>query len=104
MRRWLKILSIVLVLVLILAASTALWIHRTLTGSLPALDGELEVAVSPGHEEDGYFHMPGGQSGHPMAAHYRAGHEAWTRGDRTPLSPGPTQHELKLLPRDDSGP
>jgi len=64
----------------------------------PGWGASERLAVSPGHEEDGYFHMPGGQSGHPMSPHYRAGHEAWTKGDRTPLLPGPTVTELTLLP------
>ena len=33
--------------------------------------------------------MPGGQSGHPWSPFYRAGHEAWVRGEPT-LSPGLT--------------
>src|SRR4030095_9386204 len=27
--------------------------------------------VSPGREADGYLHMPGGQSGHPLSPFYR---------------------------------
>jgi penicillin amidase len=64
----------------------------------PGWGASERLAVSPGHEEDGYFHMPGGQSGHPMSPHYRAGHEAWTKGDLTPLLPGPTETVLTLLP------
>ncbi len=55
-------------------------------------------AVSPGHEQDAYFHMPGGQSGHPLSPYYRAGHEAWVRGEPTPYLPGPTEHTVKLSP------
>jgi len=55
-------------------------------------------AVSPGREQDAYFHMPGGQSGHPMSPYYRAGHEAWVRGEPTPFLPGPAQHTLRLAP------
>jgi penicillin G amidase len=54
--------------------------------------------VSPGHEEDGIFHMPGGQSGNPLSPFYRDGYEAWVRGDPTPFLPGPTQHTLRLEP------
>jgi len=53
-------------------------------------------AVSPGHEAEGYFHMPGGQSGHPLSPFYRAGHEAWVRGEPTPFLPGKTAHTLTL--------
>ena len=55
-------------------------------------------AVSPGREQDAYFHMPGGQSGHPLSPYYRAGHEAWVRADPTPFLPGPAQHTLRLAP------
>ena len=56
------------------------------------------LVVSPGHEEEGLFNMPGGQSGHPLSPYYRAGHEAWVRGDPTPLLPGNTQYRLQLTP------
>ncbi len=54
--------------------------------------------VSPGREEEGIFHMPGGQSGHPLSPFYRAGHAAWAKGEPTPFLPGPTQHTLTLRP------
>ena len=54
--------------------------------------------VSPGREAEGIFHMPGGQSGHPRSPFYRAGHEAWVRGEPTPFLPGPVQHALTLIP------
>jgi len=56
------------------------------------------MVVSPGHEEDGILHMPGGQSGHPMSPFYRAGHDAWVNGDPTPFLPGPTEHMLRMRP------
>jgi penicillin amidase len=55
--------------------------------------------VSPGHEAEGIFHMPGGQSGHPLSPFFRAGHTAWVRGDPTPFLPGATEHTLILAPR-----
>jgi penicillin amidase len=42
--------------------------------------------------------MPGGQSAHPLSPFYRAGHQAWVRGEPTPFLPGPTQHTLTLQP------
>ena len=54
--------------------------------------------VSPGREEEGIFHMPGGQSAHPLSPFFRAGHEAWVRGAPTPFLPGKTQHTLTLTP------
>lgn len=55
-------------------------------------------AVSPGDEAKGYFHMPGGQSGHPLSSFYRAGHEAWVRGEALSFLPGDTLHTLTLSP------
>lgn len=55
-------------------------------------------AVSPGRESDGYFHMPGGQSGHPLSPHYRAGHADWAAGRTTPFLPGVTATTLTLVP------
>jgi penicillin amidase len=57
------------------------------------------MVVSPGNESEGVFHMPGGQSGHPMSPFYSAGHAAWAQGDPTPFLPGPTLHTLTLAPR-----
>jgi penicillin amidase len=56
------------------------------------------LVVSPGHEDEGLFHMPGGQSGHPLSPYYRAGHNAWVEGQPTPLLPGATEHTLTLTP------
>jgi penicillin amidase len=56
------------------------------------------LAVSPGREEEGIFHMPGGQSGHPLSSYYRAGHDDWAEGRPTPLVPGPTETVLTLRP------
>jgi penicillin G amidase len=56
-------------------------------------------AVSPGHEADGFFHMPGGQSGHPLSPYFSAGHSAWVKGENAPFLPGETEHRLEILPR-----
>jgi penicillin amidase len=55
-------------------------------------------AVSPGDEANGYFHMPGGQSGHPLSPFYRAGHQAWVRGERLPFLPGAAEFRLIIEP------
>jgi penicillin amidase len=60
------------------------------------------LAVSPGHEAQGYFHMPGGQSGHPLSAFYRAGHDAWATGQALPFLPGAAEHRLTLVPESTS--
>lgn len=54
--------------------------------------------VAPGRESEGYFHMPGGQSGNPFSRFYRRGHEAWLTGAKTPFLPGKTQYVLRLQP------
>lgn len=55
-------------------------------------------SVSPGHESEGYFHMPGAQSGHPLSAFYRNGFDAWARGRATPFLPGAPAYRLQLDP------
>lgn len=55
-------------------------------------------AVSPGHEVDGYLHMPGGQSGHPLSPYYRAGFNAWAEGRPLPFLPGTARHRLTFAP------
>ena len=64
----------------------------------PTHGASERLVVSPGREEEGIFHMPCGQSAHPMSPFYRAGHEAWVRGEPTPFLPGPTKHTLTLQP------
>ena len=64
----------------------------------PEFGASERLAVSPGRESEGYFHMPGGQSGHPLSPYYRAGHGAWALGEPTPFLPGPTEHRLRLIP------
>ena len=64
----------------------------------PTFGASERLAVSPGREELGYFHMPCGQSGHPLSPHYADGHSAWAKGERTPFLPGPPVHLLTLVP------
>ncbi|RYU57910.1 penicillin acylase family protein [Methylolobus aquaticus] len=54
--------------------------------------------ISPNHAADGLFHMPGGQSGHPLSAHYRDQHQAWVDGAPLPFEAGVAEHGLTLLP------
>jgi penicillin amidase len=55
-------------------------------------------AVAVGREAEGYFHMPGGQSGHPMSPFYRGTYEAWAEGEPAPFLPGEPEHTLTLSP------
>lgn len=63
-----------------------------------AFGASERFAVSPGHEAEGYFELPGGQSGHPLSPYYRAGFMGWVRGQALPFLPGPAQHTLRLAP------
>jgi len=65
----------------------------------PDKGASQRMAVSPGREADGYFHMPCGQSGHPLSPHYGDAHEAWEDGKPTPFLPGKTVHTLVLKPK-----
>ena len=56
------------------------------------------LAVSPGHEADGYFMMPCGQSGHPLSPNYGDGHRDWVAGRPGPFLPGKTVNTLVFVP------
>ncbi|MFL6199529.1 MAG: penicillin acylase family protein [Thermoanaerobaculia bacterium] len=78
---------------------------RSLPGdeNMPRVQGSTfgaseRLVVSPGREEEGFFHMPVGESGNPLSPYYRAGHEAWEEGRPTPFLPGPARHRLELVP------
>ncbi|MFN0069488.1 MAG: penicillin acylase family protein, partial [Limisphaerales bacterium] len=58
------------------------------------------LVVSPGHEDQGVIQMLGGQSGHFLSPNFRAGHEAWVKGETMPLLPGLATHTLRLQPRE----
>ncbi len=54
------------------------------------ITGRPSASASPRDmRSEGYFHMPGGQSGHPLSPFYRAGFAAWAEGRPTPFLPGP---------------
>ncbi len=58
--------------------------------------------VSPGREEQGIFHMPSGQSGHPSSPYYSAGHDLWAEGRPGAFLPGATVRTLTLAPKSTS--
>ncbi len=64
----------------------------------PDFGASERMVVSPGHEEDGIIHMPGGQSGNPLSPFWGAGHAAWVEGKATPFLPGATTHTLLMNP------
>lgn len=64
----------------------------------PDYGASERFSVSPGYEQDAYYHMPGGQSGHPLSPFYRSDFQAWAEGVAAPFLPGPGVHALQLLP------
>ncbi|WP_343818209.1 penicillin acylase family protein [Colwellia asteriadis] len=55
------------------------------------------MVVSPGHEEQGIFHMPTSQAGHPWSTYYGMGHKDWEQGNPSSFLPGKTKYTLTLL-------
>jgi penicillin amidase len=55
--------------------------------------------VSPGHEDEGIFEMPAGQSGHFSSPYYKAGNDAWVEGRPGAFLPGAKKHHLTLTPQ-----
>jgi penicillin amidase len=55
------------------------------------------MVVSPGNEEQGIFHMPTSQAGHPWSPYYGAGHKDWEQGKASAFLPGETKYTLTLL-------
>ncbi len=66
----------------------------------PSFGARERLVVSPGRLEEGIFHMPGGQSGHPLSPHYRDGFDDWVEGRATALMPGEVVHSFTLKPMD----
>jgi penicillin amidase len=64
----------------------------------PNFGASERFVVSPGHEDAGIFNMAGGQCANPLSPYFRAGYEAWVRGDPTPFLPGKAEHTLELVP------
>ncbi len=62
----------------------------------PAFGASERMVVSPGHEAQGIFHMPGGQSGNPLSPYYLKGLDAWANGEPTPFLPGEPRHVLRF--------
>lgn len=64
----------------------------------PSFGASERMVVSPGREAEGIFHMPGGQSGHPLSPFYGAGHADWAEGRASAFLPGPALHRLQIMP------
>lgn len=57
------------------------------------------LVLSPSHPEHAIFHMPGGQSGHPLSPHYRDQQNFWRDGVALPLRSAATGDVLQFVPQ-----
>lgn len=64
----------------------------------PDFGASQRTIVSPGREELGIMHLPGGQSGHPLSPYWGAGNEDWVNGVASPYLPGQTVYTLTVRP------
>jgi penicillin amidase len=64
----------------------------------PGFGASERFVVSPGHEANGIYEMPGGQAGDPLSPYYLAGHEDWVEGRPSPFLPGAPRWRLVLDP------
>lgn len=68
-----------------------------------AFGASQRTVVSPGHEEEGIFHMPAGQSGHPFSPYFGNGHLDWLHGKPSPFLPGAAVYKLTFAPDSQNG-
>ena len=61
------------------------------------LGASQRLVVSPGHQDEGIHHMPGGQSGHPFSPHYQDQQSYWSHGMPLPFLAGTPVHTLTLV-------
>ena len=66
--------------------------------STPGFGASERMVVSPGHEADAIFEMPGGNAGSPAAPYFLAGTQDWITGAPTPFLPGLPSWTLTLVP------
>ena len=64
----------------------------------PGFGASVRFVVAPGRETTGVYHMPTGQSGHPLSPYYNLGHDDWAKGRPTPFLPGETKWRLVFWP------
>ena len=65
----------------------------------PAGGASERLVVSPGFEEWGFYHQPGGASGHPLSPYYRAGFDDWAEGRASALLPDAAQNTMEIVPK-----
>jgi penicillin amidase len=66
--------------------------------AVPGFGSSERMVVSPGHEAQGIFEMPSGQSDNPTSPYYGAGERDWVEGRAAPLLPGAAKWVLRLVP------
>lgn len=64
----------------------------------PGFGASERFVVSPGHEADAIYEMPGGQAGDPLSPYYLAGHQDWRDGKPSRFLPGAPHWRLTLDP------
>lgn len=62
----------------------------------PRFGASQRMVIAPGQPESAIFHMPGGQSGHPLSPFYNTGFDDWVIGEATPLTSTNPIHTLTL--------
>ncbi len=65
---------------------------------IPSFGVSQRMVVSPGQEEAAIFHMPGGQSGHPLSPFFTSGYMDWVNGTASSFLPGKPVHVLTMSP------
>ena len=71
------------------------WIPRA---QMPAKGVSERMIVSPGNEEEGIMHLPGGQNGHPLSPFFQSGFTDWLDGNPSPFLPGEPEYTLTIVP------
>lgn len=64
----------------------------------PVHSASQRLVLAPGHPESAIFHMPGGQSGHPLSRHYRDQQSLWQNSVASPWQSNTSPHTLHFVP------
>jgi penicillin G amidase len=72
-----------------------------LRAQTPTFGASVRMVIQPGWEAGSLLQMPGGQSAHPLSPYYSDGHQAWLKGEPTPLQPGKVDKHAVFVPPTD---
>ncbi len=64
----------------------------------PGFGASVRFVVAPGREAAGLYHMPTGQSGHPLSPYYNRGHDDWAKARPSAFLPGEAKWRLYFGP------